>query len=198
MCCIFDGLLCDNDGVLLFAVCRLTKVIFYSTIIAKDVLLNKRGKQMKKKKNEPLKAPFISSDFDVDDIRAIRKYNSLQHARMTPDEILDETRESTSEIIERLIYNNESENGVRVISSGDIGNNVPRKPANSKGALSAYADLANLPERDGAWEQAAIEKHIAHERAEAVEELLHNLVEDGIISVKEAEKYMKKFSGNAR
>jgi hypothetical protein len=54
---------------------------------------------MKKKKNNSLlQAPVISSDFDVADIRAIREYNSLRHAHMTPDEIIDGTREHTSEI----------------------------------------------------------------------------------------------------
>ena len=39
-------------------------------------------------------------------------------------------------------------------------------------------------------------KHLARERAEAVEELLCDLVEDGTISAEEAEKYMILFSAN--
>ena len=145
---------------------------------------------MKKKKNNSLlQAPVISSDFDVADIRAIREYNSLRHAHMTPDEIIDETREHTSEIIEQLVQNNESENGVSVISAGAIENNVPRNPANSKGAPSAYEDPTQQSQEYGAQGQAALKRHIAHERAEAVKELLRDLVEDGIISTEEAKKY---------
>ena len=70
---------------------------------------------MKKKNNKPLQAPVISSDFDVDEIRAMREYNSLRHAHMTPDEIIKETRENTAEFIEWLVQNNDSEKGVRVI-----------------------------------------------------------------------------------
>ena len=115
---------------------------------------------MKKKKAELPQVPAVSSDFDVEDIRAIREYNSLRHARMTPEEIVSETRELTAEAVEWLVRNNESENGVRVISAGDIENNAPRAPASSRGVLSSYAEPSRLPEEDGAWEQAAAEKHL--------------------------------------
>jgi polyhydroxyalkanoate synthesis regulator phasin len=38
-------------------------------------------------------------------------------------------------------------------------------------------------------EAGCLKRHIAHERAEAVKELLRDLVEDGIISAEEAKKY---------
>ncbi|WP_296844894.1 hypothetical protein [Treponema sp.] len=50
-----------------------------------------------------LKKPVLSPRFDVDDIQKLREYNSLRHIRMTPEEIIAETRAATAEIIEQLL-----------------------------------------------------------------------------------------------
>lgn len=62
-----------------------------------------------------MKQPIISSNFDVDDIRKIRDYNSSRHRSMTPEEIIADTRAATSDLIEMLVRQNP--NGVRVISN---------------------------------------------------------------------------------
>lgn len=51
---------------------------------------------------ENIEKPIISEKFDLDDIRKIREYNSLRHIKMTPEEIVAEYRESTSEFMEKL------------------------------------------------------------------------------------------------
>lgn len=49
--------------------------------------------------------PVLSSRFDVDDIQKLREYNSLRHVKMTPAEIVLETRNATAEIIKKLMKN---------------------------------------------------------------------------------------------
>lgn len=36
--------------------------------------------------------PTVSKRFDVEDIRKIREYNSLRHIKMTPAEIVEDTK----------------------------------------------------------------------------------------------------------
>lgn len=47
--------------------------------------------------------PVLSPRFDVDDIQRLREYNSLRHIKMTPAEIVEETRKATSAIIKKLM-----------------------------------------------------------------------------------------------
>ena len=49
--------------------------------------------------------PVLSPRFDVDDIQKLREYNSLRHLKMTPAEIVEETKQATADIIERLVKN---------------------------------------------------------------------------------------------
>lgn len=49
--------------------------------------------------------PILSPRFDVEDIQRLREYNSLRHIKMTPSEIVTETRNATAEIINRLMKN---------------------------------------------------------------------------------------------
>lgn len=46
--------------------------------------------------------PNISDRFDVEDIRKVRDYNSLRHIKMTPQEIIEETRNGAEKILKLL------------------------------------------------------------------------------------------------
>ncbi len=46
--------------------------------------------------------PIASKDFHLEDIRKIRKYNSLRHVQMTPGEIIEDTRKGAAVVLERL------------------------------------------------------------------------------------------------
>lgn len=46
--------------------------------------------------------PMISKDFNLEDIRKIREYNSLRHVQMTPKEIIVDIRKGAAVILERL------------------------------------------------------------------------------------------------
>lgn len=46
--------------------------------------------------------PEISERFDVEDIRKIREYNSLRHAEMTTQEIIEETRSKAEIVLQRM------------------------------------------------------------------------------------------------
>lgn len=46
--------------------------------------------------------PIVSKDFNLEDIRKIREYNSLRHVQMTPREIVEDTRKGAAMILERL------------------------------------------------------------------------------------------------
>ena len=61
--------------------------------------------------------PIISERFDLDDIRAIREYNALRHAGMTPAEIVADTREGASSLM-RLLQTHSPNNQVKVLSAG--------------------------------------------------------------------------------
>lgn len=45
-----------------------------------------------------LNEPVISKSFDLEDIRKIREYNSLQHIKMTSEEIIDDTKKGAERI----------------------------------------------------------------------------------------------------
>ncbi len=47
--------------------------------------------------------PVLSPRFDVDDIQKLREYNSMRHIKMTPSEIVEETKAATAKIIEQLM-----------------------------------------------------------------------------------------------
>ncbi len=46
--------------------------------------------------------PTVSKKFDVEDIRKIREYNSLCHIKMTPEEIIADTKKGAERIMELL------------------------------------------------------------------------------------------------
>ena len=46
--------------------------------------------------------PIVSKDFNLEDIRKIREYNSLRHVKMTPREIIEDTRKGAAAVLERL------------------------------------------------------------------------------------------------
>ena len=49
--------------------------------------------------------PTVSERFDVEDIRKIREYNSLRHVKMTPAEIVEDTKKGAAELLARLKKN---------------------------------------------------------------------------------------------
>ena len=49
--------------------------------------------------------PIVSKDFNLEDIRKIREYNSLRHVKMTPREIIEDTRKGAAVVLERLQQN---------------------------------------------------------------------------------------------
>ena len=59
--------------------------------------------------------PIISERFDVDDIRAIREYNALRHADMTPAEIVADTRTGAAALMQ-LLQNRSPKKRVKLIS----------------------------------------------------------------------------------
>lgn len=46
--------------------------------------------------------PIISEQFNVDDIRKIREFNSLRHIKMTPDEIVDDIKKGAAGLLAEL------------------------------------------------------------------------------------------------
>lgn len=46
--------------------------------------------------------PMVSDNFTVEDIRKIREYNSLRHMRMSPKEIVDDTRKGAEPVLKML------------------------------------------------------------------------------------------------
>ena len=49
-----------------------------------------------------MKEPTISPRFDLEDIRKIREYNSLRHINMTPEEIIEDIKKGSADLIARL------------------------------------------------------------------------------------------------
>ena len=46
--------------------------------------------------------PVVSKDFNLEDIRKIREYNSLRHIQMTPEEIIEDNRKGAAVVLELL------------------------------------------------------------------------------------------------
>ena len=46
--------------------------------------------------------PIVSKDFNLEDIRKIREYNSLRHVQMTPREIIEDTRKGAAFVLKKL------------------------------------------------------------------------------------------------
>ncbi len=49
--------------------------------------------------------PIVSERFDVEDIRKIREHNSLHHFKMTPAEIVEDTKKGAAVLFTRLKEN---------------------------------------------------------------------------------------------
>lgn len=45
---------------------------------------------------------MMSDSFNVEDIRKIREYNSLRHVKMSPKEIVDDTRKGAEPVLKML------------------------------------------------------------------------------------------------
>lgn len=54
-----------------------------------------------------MQKPKVSTRFDVDDIRKIREYNSLRHSKMTPAEIIADTRAGAASLLKLLKKDNQ-------------------------------------------------------------------------------------------
>ncbi len=46
--------------------------------------------------------PIVSKDFNLEDIRKIREYNSLRHVQMTPREIIEDTQKGATLVLKKL------------------------------------------------------------------------------------------------
>ncbi len=46
--------------------------------------------------------PYVSPDFNMDDIRRIRDYNSARHSTMTHKEIMDDIQKGANEMSKKL------------------------------------------------------------------------------------------------
>lgn len=46
--------------------------------------------------------PMVSDNFSVEDIRKIREYNSLRYVKMSPKEIVDDTRKGAEPVLKML------------------------------------------------------------------------------------------------
>ena len=59
--------------------------------------------------------PIVSKDFNLEDIRKIREYNSLRHVQMTPREIIEDTRKGAVWCgrVKRQVYDRILEKAVR-------------------------------------------------------------------------------------
>ena len=44
----------------------------------------------------------VSKDFNLEDIRKIREYNSLRHIQMTPEEMIEDNRKGAAVVLELL------------------------------------------------------------------------------------------------
>lgn len=47
--------------------------------------------------------PIVSPDFNLEDIRRIRNYNSLHHANMTKKEIISDTHDGAEMLLKELL-----------------------------------------------------------------------------------------------
>lgn len=46
--------------------------------------------------------PVVSKEFNLEDIRKIREYNSPRYVQMTPREIIEDTRKGAAVVLEKL------------------------------------------------------------------------------------------------
>ena len=57
---------------------------------------------IKEEMRKTMTKPVVSKDFNLEDIRKIREYNSLRHIQMTPEEIIEDNRKGAAVVLELL------------------------------------------------------------------------------------------------
>lgn len=57
---------------------------------------------VKEEMRKTMTKPVVSKDFNLEDIRKIREYNSLRHIQMTPEEIIEDNRKGAAVVLELL------------------------------------------------------------------------------------------------
>lgn len=57
---------------------------------------------IKEEMRKTMTKPMVSKDFNLEDIRKIREYNSLRHIKMTPEEIIEDNRKGAAVVLELL------------------------------------------------------------------------------------------------
>ena len=57
---------------------------------------------IKEEMRKTMTKPMVSKDFNLEDIRKIREYNSLRHIQMTPEEIIEDNRKGAAVVLELL------------------------------------------------------------------------------------------------
>lgn len=56
----------------------------------------------KEEMRKTMMKPVVSKDFNLEDIRKIREYNSLRHIQMTHEEIIEDNRKGAAVVLELL------------------------------------------------------------------------------------------------
>lgn len=57
---------------------------------------------IKEEMRKTMTKPMVSKDFNLEDIRKIREYNSLRNIQMTPEEIIEDNRKGAAVVLELL------------------------------------------------------------------------------------------------
>ena len=57
---------------------------------------------IKEEMRKTMMKPVVSKDFNLEDIRKIREYNSLRHVQMTPEEMIEDNRKGAAVVLELL------------------------------------------------------------------------------------------------
>ena len=57
---------------------------------------------IKEEMRKTMTKPMVSKDFNLEDIRKIREYNSLRHVQMTPEEMIEDNRKGATVVLELL------------------------------------------------------------------------------------------------
>lgn len=57
---------------------------------------------VKEEMRKTMTKPVVSKDFNLEDIRKIREYNSLRHIQMTHEEIIEDNRKGAAVVLELL------------------------------------------------------------------------------------------------
>lgn len=57
---------------------------------------------IKEEMRKTMTKPMVSKDFNLEDIRKIREYNSLRHVQMTPEEMIEDNRKGAAVVLELL------------------------------------------------------------------------------------------------